>query len=198
MIKGFSSGARWSINSAIYGKEEADKLSGEDYAIIKEKFKNFEEVANNFDNLSFNDKIDLCFYYLDSPNKDILRHNITPNMHKYLIRIRHLDSLRKIGDSIRKVDAKITKETIEEYNQLPIEEKIHNSISLLYGCDLFGVLREFILRKDEEIFSELYHLLEITSAIMEQNQSFDVERDVYNMLVAIERDKKLESLLSEL
>jgi len=155
---GFSETSRWSINKALYGQEEAEKLATESYSKIKAKFADIEESFKNFDNLSFHDKIDLCYFLLDKPNDNFLRLKsiITPEARKFL------SKGKKSSDNLRKIENTIKKHgdipNLTEYNKIPIEEKISDCISLLYGADLFGIVAHIIINKDKEEFAELYNI----------------------------------------
>jgi hypothetical protein len=198
---GFSQSSQWSINVALYGIEKAEQLANESYLEKMVKFADLEESFKNFSILSFNDKIELCYYFLDTANitnelSTKIKNIMTPESRKFLVRgNKSSDKLKKLARSIIKPGAILI---LTKYNKISIEEKIHNCISLLFGDDLYGIITQVIINKDKEDFVEFYELLEITSSVMEQKQSFEVEKEVYKMWLATERNKKLESLLSDL
>jgi hypothetical protein len=201
---GFSETSRWSINRALFGREGAEKLATESFSKIKAKFVDIEESFKNFSDLSFNDKIDLCYYFLDRPGLkeeyfSKIKGFLTPEAKKFLIKCSNSsDNLRNLGSMISKNGDTLKLTDWQEYNKITIEEKISDCICLLYGSDLFEMITQVIINKDKEHFAEFYELLEITSSVMEQKQSFEVEKDVYKMWIATQRDKKLENLLSDI
>lgn len=198
---GFSEISRWCINKALFGVDKADEIATKNSSKIKEKFSDIEESFKNFDVLSFYDKIDLCYFILDTHgNQNVLlkiKNIITPEARKFITRSKSSSSIIKIEKN-KEANIEISIEILQEYNQISIEDKIYDCISLLYGSDPYGTITHIILNKDMDIYRELYELLEITSSVMEQKQSFEVEKDIYKMWIAKQRDKKLESLLNDL
>ena len=200
-MKGFGETARWWLDK-IDNDKTCDLLSTERLEKTKIKFADLESSFTNFDALSFYDKIDLVYFWLDNKDRNDVELN---NAVTIIIRNAGPDSdVKKFLLKSQQINTKLVEDITHPKGTFcsnpTIDEQISLCISCLYGADLHGIIYKVITeyRLGNKKYTDLYELLEITSAIMEQKESFEVEKDVHNMWLAAQRDKKLESLLSEL